>query len=155
MEMYGYEFISANELKHHGILGMKWGVRRFQNEDGTWTAAGKKRRSSNDKNWKKDVRKTYRDSINAYSKSHKISFRTSPAYKDAANEAYSKVSEQYGTHGKEYMQKYNRTNQYIAAGIIALNALQIRDDILGKDFNKARALGIIAVDSLLLKRIYL
>ena len=30
-------------LVHHGILGMKWGVRRFQNEDGSLTAAGKKR----------------------------------------------------------------------------------------------------------------
>ena len=30
-------------LAHHGIKGMKWGVRRFQNEDGSLTAAGKQR----------------------------------------------------------------------------------------------------------------
>lgn len=30
-------------LMHHGILGQKWGVRRFQNADGTLTAAGKKK----------------------------------------------------------------------------------------------------------------
>lgn len=30
-------------LEHHGILGMKWGVRRFQNEDGSLTALGKDR----------------------------------------------------------------------------------------------------------------
>ena len=36
-----------NELSHHGILGMKWGVRRYQNKDGSLTAAGKKRVKSN------------------------------------------------------------------------------------------------------------
>jgi hypothetical protein len=30
-------------LMHHGILGQKWGVRRFQNADGTYTSAGKQR----------------------------------------------------------------------------------------------------------------
>lgn len=31
-------------LSHHGIKGQKWGVRRFQNPDGTYTSAGKKHR---------------------------------------------------------------------------------------------------------------
>lgn len=31
------------ELKHWGILGMKWGVRRFQNEDGSLTPQGRER----------------------------------------------------------------------------------------------------------------
>lgn len=42
-----------NELYHHGIKGMKWGVRRYQNFDGSYTREGLKR---------------YRDSENTYNK---------------------------------------------------------------------------------------
>ena len=34
---------TINELYHHGIKGQKWGVRRYQNPDGTRTSEGKKR----------------------------------------------------------------------------------------------------------------
>lgn len=35
--------MSYDYLEHHGILGQKWGVRRYQNQDGSLTDAGKKR----------------------------------------------------------------------------------------------------------------
>lgn len=43
--MYDYieETYEDSFLEHHGILGQKWGIRRFQNYDGTLKAAGKRR----------------------------------------------------------------------------------------------------------------
>ena len=42
-----------DHIAHHGIKGQKWGVRRFRNEDGTLTEAGKKRLSKDLKKLKK------------------------------------------------------------------------------------------------------
>ena len=33
--------VSSDELRHYGIKGQRWGVRRFQEEDGSLTPAGK------------------------------------------------------------------------------------------------------------------
>lgn len=45
-------YIKRNEeyLAHHGIKGQKWGIRRYQNEDGTFTEEGKKRYGINSNN---------------------------------------------------------------------------------------------------------
>ena len=45
MNYYGYLLISDSDLTHHGIKGQKWGVRRFQNKDGSLTNKGKSRYS--------------------------------------------------------------------------------------------------------------
>ena len=41
--MWMYNNLYSNELYHHGIKGMKQGVRRYQNKDGSLTRVGKKR----------------------------------------------------------------------------------------------------------------
>ena len=35
--------MTSDYIYHHGIIGQKWGVRRFQNSDGSLTSAGKER----------------------------------------------------------------------------------------------------------------
>lgn len=46
--------INSNELYHHGIKGQKWGVRRYQNPDGTLTEEGKRQYSKGEKSTREE-----------------------------------------------------------------------------------------------------
>lgn len=94
------KYIPKSELAHHGILGQKWGVRRYQNPDGSLTPAGRRRLERADKKWvKKNEKKFYNETyaksrremnefvkrelnpnIRKYNKNHKISAAYANAY---------------------------------------------------------------------------
>ena len=63
----------SNELYHWGIKGMKWGIRRYQNKDGSLTGSGKKRYSENEKPSRamRDATKLRDKASNYYQRSNK------------------------------------------------------------------------------------
>lgn len=67
------DYIYSNDLTHHGIKGMRWGVRRFQNTDGSLTPAGKKRYSEtvvNAKSAMSDAKSARKAANKAYKKAY-------------------------------------------------------------------------------------
>lgn len=70
MNLYGYEIQRDSDLMHHGIKGQKWGIRRYQNEDGSLTNRGKSR-YGHGKEVAKEHTKLYYDKLESSQKKSK------------------------------------------------------------------------------------
>ena len=83
---------SNNELYHHGIKGQKWGIRRFQNADGSLTNKGRSRYSQG-----KEVYKEHDRILNA---KHAQLKKQSKAYQKASKD-YDRLTKKYDLDSEE------------------------------------------------------
>lgn len=96
-ELYHHSTRTINgELYHHGILGMHWGVRRYQNSDGSLTKAGKKRYLKSEEALDKESHKRAKKDNLDDGDNYKIYKRSI-----AGDEEASKIIEQWKTANKE------------------------------------------------------
>ena len=116
----------SDYLKHYGVLGMKWGVRRYQNKDGTLTSAGKKRyreRSKTDESHEDYKRAHTPKSIKSMSDAE---LRTR-LNRLQMERQYSQLSESSVNKGKEYAQKVFKAGTTVAA--VTTTALTIYNNV--------------------------
>ena len=81
-------------LKHYGILGMKWGVRRYQNKDGTLTPEGKIRYQ------KKEEKRKFREDVKAFKK-NKLKYDT-----DILSDGTPVITQWYDSRGAKVGRDY-------------------------------------------------
>jgi vacuolar-type H+-ATPase subunit H len=110
------------ELYHHGILGQKWGVRRYQNADGSLTAAGqrhvkqieKKDVKWAEKNEKKITSKAYKKSSKELSKYDKQLLRQMKTGKNFINAHNKKMAELMNTKVSDISAPSGRVVKFVA-----------------------------------------
>ena len=128
---------------HYGVLGMKWGIRRYRNKDGTLTTAGKKRLSKDkDKAEKKERKvalKNRRSLSDVYLKKKIERLKMEKEFKNLTEEDISPgrkyVGEIMSSAGKKAL-------TVVAAGTIAYGVKVA----MTKEFNIKEAAGYIAAN---------
>ena len=103
-----------DSLKHFGIKGQKWGVRRFQNADGTWTAEGKERYGKGALDGKQYQRlKKYRDDVDKANEIFYDSKSLNSKYgvsRDKADKMRTKAYRKLDKYGEELVSNFAKND---------------------------------------------
>ena len=112
---------TGGELYHHGIKGQKWGIRRFQNPDGSLTPAGIKRRAQQEVREKRDAyRKARSEYGKAFDKANvRAMSRWSPAKKHReANAQRWKDAQEKAKKANDALKEYKEARDRNAGAIV-------------------------------------
>lgn len=103
------KIITAEDiLKHHGVPGQKWYVRRYQNPDGSLTALGKKRARKLSDKYEKLTGRKLTDSNNSDNKNKKYTTRN---VKNMSTDELNKITNRLNAESN-YIDAVNKRNSY-------------------------------------------
>lgn len=128
-------------IAHHGILGMKWGIRRYQNKDGSLTPAGKRRLEKLDKEREALTGNQSSKDSSSSSSTKKVSEMSDEELRNVVTrlkleQRYKELKPRHVSAGKRFVKKIINDVLIPSATDVAKNAVK---EELGVLWNKMKA----------------